>query len=271
MENVLLSLMDDIVLDVDLSLLLGPLKVQLLLVFLLFIQLDLLVIDPAGECLDLRLYVSKLVFGDLQISLGAQTHVRHLIQTGLVFLLDLTDLRLSVLGDLLHRLIIVPLHRFDVVAEVGNLLVFFGDSVLMVLLLLVHLLGVFLVDCSLGISKLSSFLLLLLLEGLVASCVFQHALRVLIPSCFKLLVVFLCLELQLLLELVFNLVLACLELLNFASDHQLLTGQLLVKLLDFIFLIVSTCFLADSSVTRVSCTGQIVDQLVSLAHDVVHL
>jgi len=84
-------------------------------------------------------------------------------------------------------------------------------------------------------------------------------------------VVFLSLELKLLLELVFNLVLACFELLNLASDHQLLTGQLLVKLLDFVFLIVGTCFLADSSVTRVSCTRQIVDQLVSLAHDIVHL
>jgi len=176
MKNVLLSLMDDIVLDVDLGLLLGPLKVQLRLVFLLFIQLDLLVIDPAGECLDLRLDVSELVLGDLQISLGAQTHIRHLIQTGLVFLLDFTDLRLCILGNLLHRLVVVPLHCFDVVAQVGNLLVFFSDSVLMVLLLLVHLLGVFLVDCSLGVSKLSCLLLLLLLESLVASSVFQHTL-----------------------------------------------------------------------------------------------
>ncbi len=53
MENVFLSLMDDVVFYIDFCLFLGPLSIQLQFVFFLFIQLDLFVIDPARERLDL--------------------------------------------------------------------------------------------------------------------------------------------------------------------------------------------------------------------------
>lgn len=72
-------------------------------------------------------------------------------------------------------------------------------------------------------------------------------------------------------KLFFNFILTGLKLFNFASDGQLLTGQLLVKLLDFLFLVVGVCFFIDPSVTRISCTGQLIDKLVSHAHDFVHL
>jgi len=53
MENVFLSLMDDVVFYIYFCLFLGPLSIQLKFVFFLFIQLDLFVIDPARERLDL--------------------------------------------------------------------------------------------------------------------------------------------------------------------------------------------------------------------------
>lgn len=155
--------MDDLVFDVDFSLLLGPLEVQLLLVILLLIQLHLLVSDPAGEGLDLLLHIGQLVLCDLKISLRTQTHVCHLIETSLVLLFDLTDLLLSIFSDLLHRFLIISLHRFNVVSKVRDLLILLSDGILMILLFLVDLLGVLFVDRSLCISELSSLLLLLLL------------------------------------------------------------------------------------------------------------
>lgn len=163
MENVFLSLMDDVVFYIDFCLFLGPLSIQLQFVFLLFIQLDLFVIDPARERLDLWLDVSELVLSYLEVGFRAETHVCNLCQTSLVFLPDLNNLGLSVLSDLLHRFVVVSLHRLNIVAKVSDLLVFFCNSVLVILLLLVHLLCVLLVDRSLGVSKLSSLLLLLFL------------------------------------------------------------------------------------------------------------
>jgi len=168
--------MDDVVFNINLCLLLGPFGIELLSLFLLLIQLDLLVINPTSERLDLWLDFSEFVFGYLEVSFRAKTHVCDLCQTCLVLLSDLYDLKLSVLSDLLHSLIVVPLHRLYVCAQVGDLLVFFRDSVLVFFLLLIHLLCVFLVDCSLSVSELSCLLLLLLLKGLVFSSSFKHIL-----------------------------------------------------------------------------------------------
>ena len=93
----------------------------------------------------------------------------------------------------------------------------------MVLLLIVHLLCVLLIDSRLRVSKFTSLLLLLVHEGLVARCVLQHALRVLVSACLHLLVIFFSAELQLLLKLVFDLILGGLELFNLAPDLQLLS------------------------------------------------
>jgi len=45
--------MDDVIFNINLCLLLGPFGIELLSLFLLLIQLDLLVIDPTSERLDL--------------------------------------------------------------------------------------------------------------------------------------------------------------------------------------------------------------------------
>ena len=103
-----------------------------------------------------------------------------------------------------------------------NLLLFFGQSVLVVLFLPICLLLVLLEDVSLGLAEPSGLLLLLFLKGLVPGRILQHLLGILVTLLFKLLVVFFSLELELLLELILDFGLVGLKLLNFTANHQLL-------------------------------------------------
>ena len=91
-KDVLLSCVDDLILLLDFGLFVRPLQVELLDVFLLLFKLDALVVDPSGQRLDVRLNIGQLVFGDLEVSFGAKTHVSDLIETGLVLLFNFTDL-----------------------------------------------------------------------------------------------------------------------------------------------------------------------------------
>ena len=92
MEDVLFSCVNDLILLLNFCLFVRPLEVELLDVLLLLFKLDALVIDPSGQRLDIGLNVSQLILGDLEVSLGAKTHVSDLIETGLVLLFDLADL-----------------------------------------------------------------------------------------------------------------------------------------------------------------------------------
>ena len=92
MKDVLLSCVDDLILLLDFGLFVRPLQVELLDVFLLLFELDALVVDPSGQRLDIRLNIGQLVFGDLEVSFGAETHVSDLIETGLVLLFNFADL-----------------------------------------------------------------------------------------------------------------------------------------------------------------------------------
>ena len=94
----------------------------------------------------------------------------------LILLLDLDGFFMCISSDLVHRLGVISLHGNDVLFEMGDLILFLSNRILMVLLLLVDLLSVLLVDGSLGISELSGLLLLLFLKGLVPGCVFKHPL-----------------------------------------------------------------------------------------------
>ena len=80
-------------------------------------------------------------------------------------------------------------------------------------------------------------LLLLLLKCLVAGCILEHALRVLIPVSLQLLMVLLLLHLELLEEVFLDLILARLQVLSPASDLELLGRELFVQLLDQLFLL----------------------------------
>ena len=139
----------------------------------------------------------------------------------------------------------------------------------MLFLLLVDLLSMLLHDYFLRISEVPRLLLLMLLQSLVAGCVLKHALRVLIPLCLELMVVLFRLHLELLFELVFNLVLAGLELFDLALDHELLTGELLVELLDLILLVICTCLLIYTRVAWITSSRQFVRQLVFLSVDLI--
>ena len=103
-----------------------------------------------------------------------------------------------------------------------DLLLLLAHVILVSLVLVVDLLCMVLVDGSLSIAELSCLLLLLLLESLVAGRVLEHALRVLVPACLDLLLVFLLQVLELLLEVLHDLVLASLQIFRPASNLQLL-------------------------------------------------
>ena len=90
----------------------------------------------------------------------------------------------------------------------------------MIFLFLIRLFSVLLVNRSLGLSELPSFLLLLLLKSLVASCILKHPLRVFVAPSFNLLVILLGLEPELLIKLIFDFLLASIDLLNLAPNHQ---------------------------------------------------
>jgi len=77
-------------------------------------------------------------------------------------------------------------------------------------------------------------------------------------------VVFRCLSLELLLELVVNLVFAGIDLLNLASNHNRLTRELLMQLLNFVIHVTCTRFLIHTCVTGVSCGLQLIYESVSL-------
>ena len=127
-----------------------------------------------------------------------------------------------VIINLIHHFFVVALHGLYGLLEMSDLLFFLVDRILVVLLLLVDLFSMLFIDCSLSITELPGFLLLLFLESLVARGILKHALRVLIASSLELLMILLLLNFQLLFKLVFNLILVGFELFNLAADHQLL-------------------------------------------------
>ena len=228
MQDVLLPLVDCVVLDVDLRLLLGPLEVQLLNYFLLLVQRDVSIEDLAVESLDLRLYIGQLVLPDLQVSLRPQTHLGHLGQGSQILLLDLENFGPGILLDLCHSLIVVPLHGLNIFPQVSNLLILLRNVSLVLLLHLVDLLGMVFKNCGLCIAELPRFLLLLLLKCLVAGCILEHALRVLVPVSLQLLVILFLLHLELLEEVFLDLILARLQIFGPASDLELLGRKLLM-------------------------------------------
>ena len=82
--------------------------------------------------------------------------------------------------------------------------------------------------------------------------------------------VFLRLELERLLKLIFNLVLAGFKLLNLGPDQKLLRRNLLMQLLYSVFLVVCASLLIDTGVAGISSTLQLDEKLVFFADDVVH-
>ena len=207
MENILLFLVNLIVLNIDLRLLLRPFEIQLLNDLLLLVKRDVAVEDLTIKRFYFRLNVCQLVLCDLKISLRPQTHSAHLLSGSCVFLNDLVDFGLSIFKNLFRRFRVILLHRLNLLSQVLDLLFLLGHVVLMSLLLIIDFHSVIFVDGSLGIAELSCLLRLLLLEGLIACGILEHALRVLIAFGVEDLMVLFVLHLLLLLKLFLNLVL----------------------------------------------------------------
>lgn len=201
------------------------LLLQLLLQFLddrlLCLELSLLVGNLALELVDLRRCVGQPVLRGLKLSLRTHAHVVDLSQAGLILLLDGLNLLLSIVIDLAHCLCVVLLHGLDVVLQGKDLILLDFDLVRMVFHLLVRVRGVLVIDGGLSLMEFVCFLLLLFLEFLVAGGVFKHLLVVLVALAFKLLVLLLCKFLDGFLELLFHLLLCYVELLVFVSVLKL--------------------------------------------------
>ena len=94
----------------------------------------------------------------------------------LILLLNLFDLILGIIMDLLHRLSIVFLQRFDLLFQLLDLSLLRVDEVLMFTLELVHLFSMLFKDGHLDLVELPLLLLVLVKQGLVPGGIFQHAL-----------------------------------------------------------------------------------------------
>ena len=121
-----------------------------------------------------------------------------------------------------------------------NLLVLLRHVSLVLLLHLVDLFGVVLEDCRLCITELSRFLLLLLLKCLVAGSILKHALGVFVPVGLHLLMILFFLHLELLEEVIFDLILASLQIFGSTTNLKLLRRELLMQLFDILFLLART-------------------------------
>jgi len=260
-----------IVLLVDLTFLLLEFVFELCDRFILLLKLVSFFVNDTFLALELDSDIVEFVLGGLQVGLGAQTHIHDLIQIGLVLHLHLVDFSIGIVVDLLHRLAVLVLHDADAFCQVLDLLVLLVDRVLMILLLLGDFTDMILVQLGLHLAEFARIDLELLLHCLVASSVFEHALRVVISASFKLLVVLLSLEPELLLELVLDLVFASDELLNLALHHEALAGELLSELLDLVNLVVGASLLAKARMRRVLRIIQIVHQLRLLVDSLVNL
>ena len=77
------------------------------------------------------------------------------------------DLTFRILKNLVHGLLIVTLHRPDLVDQTANEFFLLTYRISMVLIFLINLLSMLFVDGSLGIAELPLLLQLLLLKGLI--------------------------------------------------------------------------------------------------------
>lgn len=123
---------------------------------------------------NLLLNLGKFISGDLEISLGFQTHVLNLSEVSRVLLLNLVVLSLGVIGDLVHHFLIVPLHGFNFLSQFVNQRALFVDVVIVILLVHVDSGSVLFHDLLLARSKSILVSLLLLLQLIVAGGVLQH-------------------------------------------------------------------------------------------------
>ena len=182
--------MDFTILLLNFSFLLCPFKLQFVFDLSLLLQRDLSINDLSVESLDIRLDICELVLRNLKFSLRLKAHLFDLLSSSIVLGENFLLLFLSIILNLLHRFVVVSLHSEDLLLQVCNFFFLEGNNVLMIFLLFIDLLSMLLVDGSLSVTELSTFLLLLFLQGLISSSIFEHALRVLISSCLKLLMIF---------------------------------------------------------------------------------
>ena len=168
----------------------------------------------------------------MEISFRCKAHVCHLLQTVFILLVNLLLLILSILVDLIHSLHVVSLQRFNLLIELLDLSLLGIDEVLVVSLELIDLLSMLFKDAHLDGMELSLLFVMLVEEGLIASSIFKHSLRVLSLLLFHLDVMLVTDLLDLSLELLFKFILDTLSLLDLISDELLLVTKIILESVD---------------------------------------
>ena len=252
MQNILFPLMDDLVFNIDLRLLFGPLDLELLNISTLLLQHRVFVLNPSVKGLKLLTNISKLVLRELDFTLRRCGHLEHLILIVGLLLLDEIDLTSRIFVNLVHSLLVVSLHRPDLLDETVNEFFLFTDGICMVLVLLVDLLSMLFVDGSLGIAELPLLLQLLLLKGLILRGILKHGLRVLVATsiCFSLILIMLHLKLPV--KLLLNLIFGALHLINLRPDIVLQISLPCLHLLNHLLLLVGRVLVVDGTTAWVT-------------------
>ena len=230
--------MDNLVFDVDLRLLFCPLDLELLDVGALLLKHRVLILNPAVVNLQILTHISELVLSELNFTLRRRGHLQHFVLVVLLPLLDDSDLIVCILCDLVHSFLIVAFHGFNVLLEQVDELFLFANGVGMILVLLIDLLGVLLVNGSLGIAEFPLLLQLLLLQGLIFCGILEHILRVLVAASFHLGLILILLHLELLIKLVFNFLPGAFHLINLRPDVMLKVSLSSLHLLDHLLLLI---------------------------------
>ena len=151
----------------------------------------LLMLDLIYHSINFFLHLFQFRACELQLSARSQTHILDLTKTGLVFRLYLINLLFRIVIDLMHSLLIISFKSNYLVLELLNLVLLNFNIILMSSLFTLYFSSMHFKHVCLSHSELCGFFLSLVLELLIASCIFEHLLWVVISLGFQLIMVLL--------------------------------------------------------------------------------
>ena len=225
-------------------------------------------LDLINHSVNFFLHLFQFGARKLQLSTRPQTHILDLTETGLILRLYLIDLLLCIVVNLLHCLLVISLKCNDLILELLNLVLLDLDIVLVCTLFPLHFSSMHFEHVCLGDPELCGFLLGLVLELLIASCIFEHFLGIVVSLGFQLIMVLLSKSFDLFVKIIIDFLLRCLQLLDFVSCLELIAIQLFLKLLYFLLVLISSYFFVDSRMLGISCAHQFIVKLF-LSGDVI--
>lgn len=157
------------------------------------------------------------------------------------------DFLVCVLKDLVHCLLIVPLHGFYFLLELCDLVFLDLNEVGVVLHFFISLRSVSIVDVRLSLMELSLLFIFLLLQFLVTCGILKHLLCILTSLVFYFFVLLLCQFSYCFFEIIFHLSLCNIKIFIFVMMLKSSRCQVFLQLSNFIFLLILTNFFSNIS------------------------